>query len=111
MLNQDDEPQLEPQEIEYKTQGSFIQDYSKEAEIGEPITITVKASADVTDFVLTMEDGTPLNVESTKEDGSDGFVMWTLQTSVDRAGKAMLQMTPVTEEGDTSVLVLPVLVQ
>lgn len=111
VLNQDDEPQLEPQEIEYKTQGSFIQDYSKEAEIGEPITITVKASADVTDFVLTMEDGTPLNVESTKEDGSDGFVMWTLQTSVDREGKAMLQMTPVTEEGDTSVLVLPVLVQ
>ena len=91
VLNQDDEPQLEPQEIEYKTQGSFIQDYSKEAEIGEPITITVKASADVTDFVLTMEDGTPLNVESTKEDGSDGFTMWTLQTSVDRAGKAMLQ--------------------
>ena len=32
VLNQDNEPQLEPQEIEYKTEGSFIQDYTKEAE-------------------------------------------------------------------------------
>lgn len=111
VLNQDNEPQLEPQEIEYKTQGSFIQEYSTEADKGGEISIIVKASADVQGYKLTLKDGTPLEVTSVPEEGEDGFIYWTLTTSVDRAGKAMLQLIPVTGAGEQSPLVLPVLVQ
>ena len=111
VLNQDYTPQLEPQEIEYKTQGSFIQEYTLEAAKGEPVTVTVKASADVKEYKLTLKDGTPLAVESEVQAREDGFNDWTLTTSVDRAGKAMLQLIPITEEGEQEALVLPVLVQ
>lgn len=111
VLNQDNEPQLEPQEIQYKTQGSFVQEYTTQAAVGGEITVTVKASADVQEYKLTLEDGTPLEVQSQTETGEDGFIYWTLTTSVDQAGRAMLQLVSVTEEGEKSALVLPVLVQ
>ncbi len=111
VLNQDNEPQLTPQEIDYHKKGSFIQEYTMEAKKGEEITITIKASEDVSGYVLAMEDGTELPITSQTEEGEDGYCYWTLSTSVNQAGKAMLHLTPVTEEGEPSALVLPVLVQ
>lgn len=111
VLNQDNKPQLEPQEIQYKTEGSFIQEYTAEAEIGEEIVITIKASADVKDYVITLKDGTNLPVNCETREGEDGFSYWTVTTAVDNAGKAMLQLKPITEAGEQNPLIIPVLVQ
>lgn len=111
VLNQDNEPQLEPQELEYKTEGSFIQEYTMEAEKGGEIRITVKSSKDVEEYKVSMEDGEALSVTAESEEGEDGFLHWTISTSVDKEGKAMLQLIPVTENGEKDALILPVLVQ
>ncbi|MDY3766260.1 MAG: hypothetical protein SO016_06115 [Lachnospiraceae bacterium] len=111
VLNQDNEPQLEPQEIEYKTEGSFIQDYTKEAEKNGEIVITVKASTDVENYSVTLEDGTALTVNCETQEGEDGFNYWTIITACEQTGRVLLQLIPITADSQKDALVMPVLVQ
>ena len=111
VLNQDNQPQLEPQEIVYPTQGSFIQDFPKEIGKGEEITITVKVSADVTGYAMTQCNGEQMPLTFEIAQGEDGFALWTLHTASDVTGRVLLQLIPVTQEGNQSPLVIPILVQ
>lgn len=111
VLNQDDKPQLEPEDTDYNKTGSFIQDYTKEIEKDSEVTITVKASADVQEYKLTLEDGTELALNSDRQDGEDGYSDWTLTAAVGQTGKVRLYLVPVTEDGEQDALEVPVLVQ
>lgn len=111
VLNQDNAPQLEPEEIDYHKTGSFVQDYTKEAGKLEEIVITVKASEDVQGYKALLEDGTELtlNAEKTEEEGE--YYDWNLSVIIEKTGKIKLQLIPITSDGEEDALVLPVLVQ
>ena len=113
VLNQDNEPQTEPQEVDYNKKGSFVGEFSTEAKVKEEITIHVKASDDITEYQLKDEDGEAIEIISVdKTEGENGYYNWVISTSLDEAGSRIISLVPINAEGqEQNTIKLPVKVE
>lgn len=113
VLNQDNKPQLQPQEVVEQKQGSFIQEFTTQTEKCGDITIKLKASSDITQYQIKDENGQDVEILSADQtEEENGYVEWIIHTSVDEAGSRILHLVPVSSDnGEQTEIKLPVKVQ
>lgn len=113
VLNQDNKPQTEPEQIEENKKGTFVHEFTTQAEAGAEISIQLKASEDITEYQLKDENGEEISVISAeKTEAEDGYYNWEIQTSLDTEGSQIISLIPISaESGEQEAIKLPVKVQ
>ena len=110
VLNQDNEPQLIPEEIDYNKEGTFIDAFTTEVAAGGEIVINLRASADIVEIALTDEEGNAIAMASCEKVlGKDGYYAWTIETSLEKSGRQLINLIPTSDKyGVKKTLKVPV---
>lgn len=110
VLNQDNEPQLIPEEIDYNKEGTFIDAFTTEVAADGEIVINLRASADIVEIALTDEEGNAIAMASCEKVlDEDGYYAWTIKTSLEKPGRQLINLIPTSDKyGVKKTLKVPV---